>query len=113
MKPLRTIVFREGDYYVAQVLEHDVCVRAKNACTLWVMLLTSLQRNFLLGENGLGLDHLKRAPNKYWAQWLIQEDLEGASRVTTLHDLIEGESGLSVHKLEGFNPDLKLVGQII
>jgi hypothetical protein len=69
-KSLRVVVFREEDVYVAQCLEHDICVQADS--------LPKLQKRFeaTLRLEGDDLDSIDPAPLRFHDLWVSAEALE-------------------------------------
>ena len=60
---LRVIIFREGDAYVAQCLEKDICVQGKNLEEL------SKRLSGTIGLERLYIENIPRAPNKFFEMW--------------------------------------------
>lgn len=68
IRPLRAVVFQEGDWLCAQFLEYDIATQAKNLEDLYY----EIQR-IIVGHVATSLAHGKppfagvpRAPQKYW-----------------------------------------------
>lgn len=67
-KTLHVLIFREGDWWVAQYLEHDIAAQAKSLDDLSYELQRVLVGTMVANlQNGLpGLGRLPRAPERYW-----------------------------------------------
>ena len=63
-KPLRVVIFREQDRWVAQCLEHDLCTQAADLTTLQRRLRATVHL-----ENDRDLDRLPAAPARFFAMW--------------------------------------------
>jgi hypothetical protein len=77
-KSLRVVVFREEDLYVAQCLEHDICVQADS--------LPKLQKRFeaTLRLEGDDLDLIDPAPPRFHDLWASAEALESEDAQTEM-----------------------------
>jgi hypothetical protein len=65
---IRTILFREGDWWVAQCLDVDLAAQAKNEADLYYELGRILVGRIMASEE-LGVDpfaSLPPAPRRYW-----------------------------------------------
>lgn len=69
---LRILVFTDGEYWIAQGIEHDICVQSKNADDLFGRFEIAVRME---EENGR-LDHIGPAPRrfkKWWWEALIDQ----------------------------------------
>lgn len=70
-KTIRVVIFQEGEWLCAQVLEYDLAVQARSLSSLYRRL-----RRMLEGHIAVRLAHrrqpfldLRPAPRKYWAMF--------------------------------------------
>lgn len=95
---IRAVAFKEGDVYVAQGLDYDICVQAKALSDLPKKLAYSVAANVAISLE-LGkqpLEGIRKAPQQFW-------DMFNAAKITlTPSDDIE--SNLSLAAIE---PTLK------
>ena len=68
---LRVVAFREGDYWIAQCLEHDICVQAPDVETLQGRLnITLLAEDITQRKYGKGgIETLPPAPEHFFHMW--------------------------------------------
>jgi hypothetical protein len=67
---IRVIAFQDGDHWVAQCLEHDICAIASDLETLQYRIEVAIEaeRDLCL-ENNLDLDSLPAAPQYFFDKW--------------------------------------------
>ena len=65
-EPLRVVVYKDGEAWVAQALEHDICVHANNLGTLYQRLAKTVEIE--MGE-GNGLADIDPAPKRFESMW--------------------------------------------
>lgn len=65
MTNLRVVYFQEENYWLAQGLEHDICVQANSISDLYGKFEVAVR---LETENG-SLDHIPAAPAHYFDLW--------------------------------------------
>ncbi|GBF56452.1 hypothetical protein PbB2_00108 [Candidatus Phycosocius bacilliformis] len=77
-KSLRVVVFREEEVFVAQCLEHDICVQADS--------LPKLQERFeaTLILEGKGLEAIDPAPARFHEIWTNAVALESRDACTEM-----------------------------
>lgn len=81
-KVLRVVVFEEGDIWLAQGLERDICVQGANLEALKERFLDTIQAEMHIVGNG-DLSHVGPAPNQYFTMWnersafTVQVQLDG------------------------------------
>jgi hypothetical protein len=64
---VRVVVFKEGDSYIAQCLEYDICTQAKSPKELQKRFALNLFSNVAVCmELGKPLTDIPRAPQRYW-----------------------------------------------
>lgn len=68
---LRVVVCKDGDMYVAQCLEHDICVQAPDMKTLRSRFNATLdaEREFALANGKKPFEGIDPAPKHYFAMW--------------------------------------------
>lgn len=67
---IRVIAFKDGEHWVAQCLEHDVCAIALDLETLKYRLEVAVEaERELCHEKGADLDSLPRAPECFFDMW--------------------------------------------
>ena len=68
---LRIVVLKEGDAFVAQCLEYDICAQAPDVETLRVRMndLIDLECRASLDETGLEFGGIDAAPEKFHKMW--------------------------------------------
>lgn len=62
MSTLRIVTFKEGDIWVAQCLEHDVCVQASDLHTLRSRMEVAIQAES-------PITNLPKAPSHFFELW--------------------------------------------
>lgn len=68
--PIHAIVMLEGDWLVAQCLEHDIATQAKTITELVYQLQSTLIGHLLAAkQEGTSLEDIPRAPQEYWDRW--------------------------------------------
>lgn len=65
-EPLRVVVFKDGEAWVARALEHDICVQAMDLETLYKRFELTVQ---LESQEGSGLSDIEPAPGEYHEMW--------------------------------------------
>jgi hypothetical protein len=74
---IRVIAFKDGDCWVAQCLEHDICAIAGDLETLQYRLEVAVEaERALCNEKGLDLDSLPVAPQYFFDKWERRSDFE-------------------------------------
>ena len=65
---IKAVVFKEGDWWVAQCLEHDIAAQAKTPKDLAYEIQRAIIGHIIVSkEEGLTpFEDLPRAPEKYW-----------------------------------------------
>lgn len=68
---MKVIVFRESHMWVAQGIEHDICVSASTMDELQerFMLTVTLEMNERLEKYNNPLHGIEKAPQHYWDLW--------------------------------------------
>ena len=69
MKTLRIVTFKEGDVWVAQCLEHDVCAQAADLDSVRSRIEMALQAES-------PLDELPKAPAHFFELWDRKSDFQ-------------------------------------
>jgi hypothetical protein len=69
MNTVRIVTFKEGEIWVAQCLEHDVCVQAADLATLGSRIEMALQAES-------PLDKLPQAPAHFFELWDKKSDFQ-------------------------------------
>jgi hypothetical protein len=69
MSTVRIVTFKEGEIWVAQCLEHDVCVQAADLDTLRSRIEMALQAES-------PLDKLPQAPDHFFELWAKKSDFK-------------------------------------
>ena len=67
MRVMRVVLFQEHDFWFAQGLEHDICVRGKT--------IKEVKINFQIAvrlESEEGLDRISPAPKRFHDMWDIK-----------------------------------------
>jgi hypothetical protein len=73
MSSVRIITFKEGETWVAQCLEHDVCVQAPDLDTLRARMEVALQAES-------PLDALPKAPDHFFELWDRKSDFHKSGK---------------------------------
>lgn len=73
MNSVRIVAFKEGDTWVAQCLEHDVCVQAAD-------LDTVRARMEVVIEAELPLDRLPKAPAHFFELWERKSEFQQSGK---------------------------------
>lgn len=70
-KYARVIVFEEGGHLVAQCLEYDICVHAKDEASLKQRFVArfGFERNLSIERNGAPFAGIPKAPQEYYDMW--------------------------------------------
>lgn len=70
-KPMRAVVFRDGDAWIAQALEHDICAQAADLKTLSLRfqatIRAEIEESLACGQTPLS--GIPPAPEKFFAMW--------------------------------------------
>src|SRR5207244_11393778 len=67
---IRVLVFREGDWWIAQCLEHDICIQARTVEDIRPELERVLTAHYLLTESSKTPFHgMPRAPQVFWDRY--------------------------------------------
>lgn len=66
MASMRVIVFQEHEFWYAQGLEHDICVRAKDLRTLQNRFEIAVR---LESEESGGIERIEPAPKRFQKMW--------------------------------------------
>ena len=79
---LRVVVFQEGDLWVAQCLEYDICAQAKDVKTLERRIgrVVRLENERSLSQGKTPFDGIKPAPTHFHAKWAERTSLSGAPK---------------------------------
>jgi len=67
---IRIVVFKDEDQFVAQALEHDICVQA----TTLDQIVSRMEAALGL-EIADGLDHIPPAPDQFFKMWETHSEL--------------------------------------
>jgi hypothetical protein len=78
---LRVLVFHEEDSWIAQCLEHDVCVQAPDLDQLQSRLETAIFLELGEGNPSTSIGH---APPAYFEMWDRARELGGAPTNTSM-----------------------------
>jgi hypothetical protein len=80
---LRIVAFSECDQWIAQCLEHDVCVQAPDLDTLQERMEVALhaEDETLRAAGKGGIDALPRAPEHFFRMWDKRSDFNHAGAV--------------------------------
>ena len=73
MNTVRIITFKEGENWIAQCLEHDVCVQASDLDTLRSRMEVALQAE-------APLENLSKAPDHFFDLWERKSDFHKSGR---------------------------------
>ncbi len=67
----RVIVFKDGDDWIAQCLEYDICAHAKDEETLKqrFIALFGFERNMSIERNGSPFAGIDKAPEQFFEMW--------------------------------------------
>lgn len=79
---IRALVYKETDWYVAQCLEHDICVQARDLNRLGTLILH--QMDF----SGADLQKVPTAPEEFHAAWHDVQNEEIIQRMVILDRMI-------------------------
>lgn len=73
---VRVIVMKDGDDYIAQCLEYDICANASDVESALKRFVTkfSFERNFSIERNGSPFAGIDRAPDEYFDMWVDCSD---------------------------------------
>ena len=68
---IRVVVFQDGEDWVAQCLEYDICTHAKNEDVLRsrFIALYNLERNLSIERNGAPFEGIDPAPVEFHEMW--------------------------------------------
>lgn len=67
---LRVVVFKDGDMYVAQCLEYDICAQGQDLDTVEQRFLDTLDaERFVAKQNGRSLQDIGQAPKQFFTMW--------------------------------------------
>lgn len=77
---LRILIIKEGDMFVGQCLEHDVCAQARTLEQLERRMDAQLEAERLAGLNSTGTDygHIDPAPEEFHNMWETARAIEAA-----------------------------------
>ncbi len=74
---IRVIAFKDGDQWVAQCLEHDICAIADDLETLQYRVEVAIEaERALCLEKGLDLDSLPAAPKYFFDKWSRRSEFD-------------------------------------
>lgn len=65
-KSIRVIVFKEGDVWIGQGLEHDICVQASTMSDVYGLFDVAVR---LESKEEGGLDRIEPAPSHFESLW--------------------------------------------
>jgi hypothetical protein len=68
MPQVRVVIFKDEDQWVAQCLEHDICVQAPCIDQIPPRMKTALELE------GVGLEGLPAAPDEFFKMWLRRSE---------------------------------------
>lgn len=65
---IKAVVFKDGDWWIAQCLEHDIAAQAKTPKDLAYEIQRALIGHFIVSkqEGLIPFENLPKAPEKYW-----------------------------------------------
>ena len=68
---IRAVVFRDGDAWIAQCLEYDICVQADDTDALLANLNVAIQAECDLSKekNGSAFAGIDKAPKHFFEMW--------------------------------------------
>lgn len=100
---VRTVIFREGDWWVAQCLDYDLAAQAKTLKDLAYEIQRVLVGHMVIckQEGITPFEHLPKAPEKYWE--LFSEGLELSPPKNLDFQILANEASVPT-------PELHLVG---
>lgn len=83
----RVIVFKDGDQFVAQCLEFDICAHAKDEETLLKRFAAvfAFERNLSIERNGAPFAGIDPAPEEFHKLWNDLEKTDEALEVPGVH----------------------------
>ena len=64
---LRVVVFQEGDSWIGQCLEYDICAQAHDVDTLRARLAVAIDAEWEAGDNSFS--GIEKAPDHFFAKW--------------------------------------------
>lgn len=68
MKHLRILVYKDGEYLLAQCLEHDICIQDKKLEDLYLKMELTLLLE-LESSSDKSLNHIPPAPTHFEEKW--------------------------------------------
>jgi hypothetical protein len=78
---IRVIAFQEGEHWVAQCLEHDICAIAHDLETLKYRVEVAVEAERLLcQEKGTDLDSLPEAPKYFFDKWERRSEFDASGQ---------------------------------
>jgi predicted RNase H-like HicB family nuclease len=78
--PIHVLILQEGEWLVAQCLEHDIATQAKTVPELVYQFQSILVGHILAAKHeGTSLGDLPMAPQQYWDQWQRSNSVKAES----------------------------------
>lgn len=68
---MRVVVFKDGEAWIAQCLEHDICAQASDLPSLWANLEATVEqdRAHSLKLTGAEFGGIDKAPDHFFKMW--------------------------------------------
>jgi hypothetical protein len=80
---LRVVIFQEGDIWIAQALEHDICAQGSDLDVVKERFVATMEAELdhAREQGKASLDHIPQAPDHFFQMWKerssFSEKLEG------------------------------------